>query len=88
MKDRERIVVKILSSNDSGQFRQYDYGNNEKNLMIYNSTTPPDYKLDKITAPIALFSSDNDWLATTKVHYKSRVYRNYCIFQRVNNCIA
>ncbi|KAG5331807.1 LIP1 Lipase, partial [Acromyrmex charruanus] len=51
---------------NTGRFRQYDYGNVDKNLQIYNSTTPPDYQLEKITAPIALFSSDDDWLATTK----------------------
>jgi lysosomal acid lipase/cholesteryl ester hydrolase len=50
-----------------GYFRQYDYGDVDKNLRMYNSTIPPDYQLEKITAPIALFSSDNDWLATTKV---------------------
>ncbi|XP_032663799.1 lipase 3-like [Odontomachus brunneus] len=50
----------------NGHFSQYDYGNDEKNLQEYNSTTPPDYQLEKITTPIALFSSDNDWLATTK----------------------
>ncbi|KAL0110610.1 hypothetical protein PUN28_013890 [Cardiocondyla obscurior] len=49
-----------------GRFRQFDYANVDKNFRIYNSTTPPDYQLEKITAPIALFSSDNDWLATTK----------------------
>ncbi|XP_025261798.1 lipase 3 isoform X2 [Camponotus floridanus] len=51
---------------NAGRFRQYDYGDIDKNLRIYNSTTPPDYQLEKITAPIVLFSSDNDWLATTK----------------------
>ncbi|KYN38026.1 Lipase 1 [Trachymyrmex septentrionalis] len=51
---------------NAGRFRQYDYGNVDKNLQIYNSTTPPDYQLEKIIAPIALFSSDDDWLATTK----------------------
>ncbi|XP_011684498.1 PREDICTED: lipase 3-like [Wasmannia auropunctata] len=50
---------------NAGRFRQYDYGN-EKNLRVYNSTTPPDYQLEKITTPIALFSSDNDWLANAK----------------------
>ncbi|KAH0950126.1 hypothetical protein HN011_009881 [Eciton burchellii] len=51
---------------NAGYFRQYDYGDVDKNLRMYNSTIPPDYQLEKITAPIALFSSDNDWLATTK----------------------
>ncbi|RLU16237.1 hypothetical protein DMN91_011997 [Ooceraea biroi] len=51
---------------NTGTFRQYDYGSVDKNLQMYNSTVPPAYQLEKITAPIALFSSDNDWLATTK----------------------
>lgn len=69
----DRRENKIASSealeelrNATGCFRQYDYGM-KKNLHMYNSTVPPDYRLEKITAPIALFSSDNDWLATTKV---------------------
>ncbi|XP_071560690.1 lipase 3 [Temnothorax nylanderi] len=73
-----------------GCFRQYDYGSVDKNLRIYNSTTPPDYQLERITAPIVLFSSDNDWLATTKdvellsarlnnlvFHYKTPVSANF-----------
>ncbi|XP_067203426.1 lipase 3-like isoform X2 [Linepithema humile] len=50
---------------DPGQFRQFNYGE-DKNLRMYNSTIPPAYQLERITTPIALFSSDNDWLATTK----------------------
>lgn len=50
----------------SGKFRQYDYGR-AKNLLIYNSVEPPDYDLASITVPIALFYSDNDWLASTVV---------------------
>jgi len=51
---------------ESGKFRQYDYGY-EKNLLIYNATEPPDYNLANITVPIALFYSDNDWLASSLV---------------------
>lgn len=50
---------------NSGKFRQYDYGLLE-NIRIYGSTSPPDYKLDKITCPIALHYSNNDWLAALK----------------------
>ncbi|KAK0159085.1 hypothetical protein PV328_010011 [Microctonus aethiopoides] len=50
-----------------GHFRAYDYGENkEKNFKLYQSVTPPEYQLERITTPIALFSSDNDWLATTE----------------------
>ncbi|OAD53405.1 Lipase 3 [Eufriesea mexicana] len=45
-------------------FREFDYDNSEKNYKIYNSLEPPEYKLNKVTAPVALFSSDNDLLAT------------------------
>ncbi|KAG9437298.1 lipase 3 isoform X1 [Apis mellifera carnica] len=45
-------------------FRQFDYGNDEKNYRVYNSVQPPEYELNKIIAPIALFSSNDDLLAT------------------------
>lgn len=51
----------------AGTFRAFDYVDREKNLRLYDSTTPPDYELHKITTPVALFSSDNDWLATPEV---------------------
>ncbi|XP_039305745.1 lipase 3 isoform X2 [Solenopsis invicta] len=49
----------------SGNFQQYDYGiiGNQKK---YNSPVPPKYDLNKITAPIHLYYSKNDWLANTK----------------------
>lgn len=50
---------------NSGKFRMYDYGVIE-NLAKYGSIYPPDYNLAKITAPIALHFSDNDWLAAVK----------------------
>ncbi|XP_014212860.2 lipase 3-like [Copidosoma floridanum] len=49
-----------------GYFRLYDYGNDNRNRLVYGYPTPPEYKLEAITAPIALFSSTNDWLATPK----------------------
>lgn len=50
-----------------GNFRQFDYGNDEKNYRMYNSVQPPEYKLDKIIAPIAFFSSVDDIIATKPV---------------------
>uniref|UniRef100_A0A1L8DPW0 Lipase n=2 Tax=Nyssomyia neivai TaxID=330878 RepID=A0A1L8DPW0_9DIPT len=47
---------------NSGHFRQFDHGL-IGNWQQYGSFTPPDYPLDRITAPIALHYSDNDWLA-------------------------
>ncbi|PSN34873.1 Lipase 3 [Blattella germanica] len=45
-----------------GKFRQYDHGA-IKNWLEYGQSEPPEYNLNKITAPVALFYSDNDWLA-------------------------
>ncbi|KOC69317.1 Lipase 3, partial [Habropoda laboriosa] len=47
-----------------GRFRQFDYDNSEKNEQFYNSPEPPEYELNKVTAPVALFSSENDLLST------------------------
>ncbi|XP_033217128.1 lipase 3-like [Belonocnema kinseyi] len=46
-----------------GTFRQYYYGS-KKNLELYNSTTPPDYPLEKINFPIAIYHGSGDYLAT------------------------
>ncbi|CAG9562617.1 unnamed protein product [Danaus chrysippus] len=46
----------------SGRFCRYDYGLIE-NLLKYKSVTPPEYDLTKVTVPIQLFYSDNDWLS-------------------------
>lgn len=46
-----------------GRFQQFDYGE-KGNLKQYGTKTPPEYPLHKITLPIALLSSENDWLAS------------------------
>lgn len=47
---------------NSGEFRKYDYGESE-NLIRYNAQTPPNYKLERITAPLYLMYSYNDWMS-------------------------
>ena len=37
------------------------------NLYTYGQFTPPDYDLSKVTAPVALYYSQNDWLAAEEV---------------------
>ncbi|XP_063239530.1 lipase 3-like isoform X2 [Bacillus rossius redtenbacheri] len=49
----------------SGKFRQYSYGAIE-NLLKYGSLDPPDYDLSKITAPVYLHWSSNDWMAAVQ----------------------
>lgn len=46
----------------TGKFRQYDYGY-FGNKARYGQGSPPDYDLGKITAPVYLFYSHNDWLS-------------------------
>lgn len=46
----------------SGHFREWDYGLIE-NIFHYGSIDPPNYPLIKITAPVYLLYSKNDWLA-------------------------
>lgn len=43
----------------TGYFRQFDYGI-ISNLLIYGSSTPPNYNLTAITAPVALYYGNND----------------------------
>ncbi|XP_076181169.1 lipase 3 [Ptiloglossa arizonensis] len=47
-------------------FKQFDYDNEEKNYRLYNSSVPPEYELNKVTAPVALFNSANDLLSVSK----------------------
>jgi hypothetical protein len=50
----------------AGKFRRYDHGW-FKNLLTYGQLSPPAYDLSKITAPVALHYSENDWLAAVTV---------------------
>ncbi|XP_068082721.1 lipase 3 [Anabrus simplex] len=44
---------------NSGEFRKYDYGE-ENNLLVYGSRTPPQYDMSKITVPLAIMYGQND----------------------------
>ncbi|KAI5646270.1 alpha/beta hydrolase fold domain-containing protein [Phthorimaea operculella] len=47
----------------SGKFRRYDYGP-DRNMAVYGSEQPPDYALDKISTPVALYYSRANDLST------------------------
>uniref|UniRef100_A0A182MVJ6 Lipase n=1 Tax=Anopheles culicifacies TaxID=139723 RepID=A0A182MVJ6_9DIPT len=55
-------LVHYAQGYNSGRFRQFDFGLT-LNLVRYGSIRPPDYPLDRVTAPVALHYGDNDWLA-------------------------
>lgn len=44
-----------------GKFKNYDHGLSNK--KVYGALLPPSYDVTKITAPIYLYYSENDWLA-------------------------
>ncbi|XP_023946626.2 lipase 1-like [Bicyclus anynana] len=45
-------------------FAAYDYG--PRNVLVYNSTEPPEYDLNKVTMPVVLIAAKNDRLSTLK----------------------
>lgn len=49
-----------------GIFRRFDYGK-QGNLRQYGSEEPPEYDLNKITAPVAYFWGINDCWSRPKV---------------------
>lgn len=65
-----RNLVHYAQGVNSGKFRKYDYGTKARNREAYGQDTPPDYDISKITAPVALYWGENDWLGV-----KSDVYR-------------
>lgn len=58
-------LVHFGQSVNSGHFRKYDYGY-LSNLFKYKWFTPPDYNLKNVRAPVAIYYSENDWLANIK----------------------
>jgi lysosomal acid lipase/cholesteryl ester hydrolase len=69
---------------NSGKFCRYDFGSSEANLNVYNSTSPPEYDLSKVSVPVALFWSDNDWLADPRdVDFLSTNLPNIVLNRRI-----
>lgn len=59
-------LIHFAQGVNSHKFRPFDYGKKE-NLKIYGVPEPPPYDLSKVSAPVALYWSDNDWLAAKEV---------------------
>lgn len=66
----------IITYTFLGYFQRYDYGS-ELNMKHYGSAIPPNFTISDITAPIALYYSENDFLVpievSTFVYYISLV---------------
>ena len=54
-------------------FHAFDWGSDRLNVEHHQSTEPPIYDLDKVTAPVALYWSDNDYFAEPGVGNSSRL---------------
>lgn len=61
-----RSLVHYAQGVPSGKFRKFDFGR-KQNLEVYGTSDPPEYDFSKISAPIALFWGQNDWLGTAVV---------------------
>lgn len=68
----------------SGHFRKYDYGF-LKNLIKYGTLTPPDYKLENIVAPMALYYSKNDAMSGALVSIT--IWTFPCTYYIVSNLV-
>lgn len=60
-----RQLTHYAQSISSGKFRRFDY--KWGNLAVYNSTTPPDYELANIVAPVYIYCAPEDALVSVKV---------------------
>ena len=58
-----KLLLQYLQNAKTKAFARYDYGR-EKNLLIYNSSSPPTYDLKKVTMPVALYTGRNDHLSS------------------------
>lgn len=58
-------LLHFLQSMYSGKFREYDH--REQNMEYYNSTSPPDYDVTKIVAPVYLYHAVEDLLVSRTV---------------------
>lgn len=55
-------MLHYAQSVNTGAWSGYDLGNEAANMQRWNSSTPPNYRYDVVTAPVALHWSLNDWL--------------------------
>lgn len=46
----------------SGRFQRYNYGS-ATNKRVYKKAQPPEYKVSRITAPVTIFASEDDWFS-------------------------
>ncbi|XP_070140610.1 lipase 3 isoform X2 [Drosophila kikkawai] len=58
-------IIHYLQLYTSGDFRQYDYGR-EQNEIIYQQATPPSYNVQNIKSCVDMYYSDNDYMSAVE----------------------
>ncbi|XP_017844959.2 lipase 1 [Drosophila busckii] len=59
-----RQFIHYLQMQQSNRFCRYDLG--KQNQRVYGRATPPEYPVERITAPVALFYAKNDFLSAVE----------------------
>jgi len=78
-------VIHYAQSVRNQDFRKWDFGKN-KNLEVYGVDPPPQYDLSKVTAPVAIYWGQNDWLVQEPDVYRfANAMPNLVKIQRVNH---
>lgn len=77
-------IKHYLQLHESNRFCQYDFG--KDNQRIYGRSTPPDYALQLITAPVGLYYGQNDFLAAVEdVHRLAKRLPNVVVNHMYSN---
>ncbi|XP_068140647.1 lipase 3 [Drosophila tropicalis] len=58
-------IIHYLQLYTSGDFRQYDHGK-EQNEIIYQQSTPPSYNVQNIHSCVHMYYSDNDYMSAVE----------------------
>jgi pimeloyl-ACP methyl ester carboxylesterase len=78
-------VIHYAQSVRHQDFRKWDFGK-KGNLEVYGVDPPPQYDLSKVTAPVAIYWGQNDWLVQEPDVYRfANAMPNLVKIQRVNH---
>lgn len=61
-----KTISHFLQIMGADKFQMYDYGYPQNGILYKGSSTPPEYNLTKVSAPVIVFHAENDVFATSK----------------------
>ncbi|XP_029465681.1 lysosomal acid lipase/cholesteryl ester hydrolase-like [Rhinatrema bivittatum] len=56
-------MIHWLQASKSGELKALDWGTKAKNMVHYNQSTPPKYKVKDMIVPTSIWTGGHDWLA-------------------------